>query len=138
MKSFSISAVICAVALAAAAFAPAVSAQVGPVVMARQSSQKPVWLKVEVVHFDQNSMTVRIPGQETRILTFTYAASAQPQVQKVLDKGGYQYGDTIKIRYIPGTSVALRIHGKPSKPKTTPKPTKPTAPIRTRPSSSLN
>jgi len=138
MKSFSIFALVCGFALAGAACVPVASAQVSPVVMAKQTSQKPVWLKVEVVRFDQHSLTVRIPGQETRILTFTYAASAQPQVQKVLDKGGYQYGDTIKIRYIPGTSVALRIHGKASKPKTSPKPAKPTAPIRTHPASSLN
>ncbi|MGH9734755.1 MAG: hypothetical protein ACRD8A_09225 [Candidatus Acidiferrales bacterium] len=137
MKSFSTFAIICGLALAAAACAPAASAQVSPVVMAKQTSQKPVWLKVEVLRCDQNSMTVRIPGQETRILTFNYAASAQAQVQKVLDKGGYQYGDVIKIRYIPGTSVALRIRGKASKPNTSPKPTKPTAPIRTHPASSL-
>lgn len=137
MKSFSAFALVCGLALTGAAFAPVASAQVSPVVMAKQTSQKPVWLKVEVVRFDQRSLTVRVPGQETRILTFTYAASAQPQVQKVLDKGGYQYGDAIKIRYIPGTSIALRIHGKASKPKT-PKPVQPTAPIRTRPASSVN
>lgn len=137
MKSFSTFALVCGLALAGAAFAPRASAQASPVVMAKQTTQKPVWLKVEVMRFGQNSMTVRIPGQETRILTFTYATSAQPQVQKVLNNGGYQYGDAVKIRYIPGTNVALRIHGKASKPKTT-NPSKPTAPIRTRPASSIN
>jgi hypothetical protein len=134
MKSFSTFALVCGFVVAGAFFAPNASAQVSPVVMARQASQKPVWLKVEVVHFDQNSMIVRVVGQQTRVLTFTYATSAQPQVQKVLDKGGYQYGDTIKVRYIPGTNVALRIHGKA--PKSNPSnPRKPTAPLRTRPSS---
>lgn len=137
MKSFSIFALVCSFALAGAALPPIASAQVSPVVMAREGSQKPVWLKVEVVRFDRNSLTVRIPGQEARILSFTYAASAQAQVQKVLNKGGYQYGDAIKIRYIPGTSVALRIHGKASKPKTS-NPSKPTPPIRTHPVSSIN
>lgn len=137
MKSFSTFAIVCGLALSGAVFAPVASAQVSPVVMAKQVSQKPVWLKAEVVRFDQNLLTVRIPGQESRILTFTYASSAQSQVQKILNKGGYQYGDVIKIRYIPGTSVALRIHGKASKPKTS-SPSKPTAPIRTRRASPVN
>jgi hypothetical protein len=131
MKSFSTFAIACGLLLAGAAFAPNASAQVSPVVMARQASQKPVWLKVEVVHFDQNSMIVRVVGQQTHVLTFTYATSAQPQVQKVVDKGGYQYGDVIKVRYVPGTNVALRIHGKAHKSNPS-NPPKPTAPLRTR------
>ena len=135
MKSFSRFAIVCCLALAGAAFAPMASAQVSPVVMARQTSQKPVWLKVEVMRFNQNSMTVRIPGQETRILTFTFAATAQPQVQKILDKGGYQYGDTVKVKYMPGQSVALAIHGKFSKVKTPSKPKQPTPPLHPAPTS---
>ncbi len=135
MKSFSTFGLVCGLALAAFAVAPSASEQASPVVMAKQGSQKPVWLKAEVVRFDQNSITVRVAGDEMHILTFTYAASAQSQVQKALNKGGYQYGDAIKIRYIPGTSVALRIHGKASKPKR-PNPTKPAPPLRTHPSSS--
>lgn len=135
MKSFSKFALVCAFALAGAIFAPRAAAQAGPPVMTVQITQKPVWLKVKVVHFDQNSMTVRVVGDEMRILTFTYADSAQPQVQKAIDKGGYQYDDRLKVRYVPGTSIALKIHGKASGPKpaspATPK--KPTAPLRTRP-----
>lgn len=134
MKSFSTLALACGLALVGAFFAPGASAQMSPVVMAKQASQKPVWLKAEVVRFDQNSMTVRVAGDEMRILTFTYAPSAQPQVQKALDAGGYQYDDNIKIRYIPGTSVALRVRGKLSKHKVKPtNPPKPTSPLRTRP-----
>lgn len=131
MKSFNKFVLVCGFALAATFFAPNARAQVSQVVMAKQASQKPVWLKVEVVRFDQNSMTVRVVGDTMRILTFTYATSAQPQVTKVLNKGGYQYGDTVKVRYIPGTSVALRIHGKASKSNPS-NPRKPTAPLRTR------
>lgn len=134
MKSFSTFAVSCALALIGAFLAPSALAQVSPVVMAKAASQKPVWLKAEVVIFNQNSMTVRVVGDEMRILTFTYAPSAQPEVQKVLDRGGYQYNDQIKIRYIPGTTVALRVRGKFSKHKVKPtNPPKPTAPLRTRP-----
>jgi hypothetical protein len=37
-------------------------------------------------------------------------------MQKILDAGGYQYGDKVEILYTPGSTVALRIQGKPSKP----------------------
>jgi hypothetical protein len=39
-------------------------------------------------------------------------------MEKILDSGGYQYGDKVEIFYTSGTTVALRIDGKPSKPKT--------------------
>lgn len=132
MKSFSTFAIVCGLALVGACVATAASAQVSPVVMAKQASQKPVWLKAAVVRFNQNSMTVRVTGDEMRILTFTYAPSAQPQVQKAVDNGGYQYNDQIKIRYIPGTTVALGVRGKFSKRKAKPTP-KPTPPLRTHP-----
>jgi hypothetical protein len=37
-------------------------------------------------------------------------------MQKLLDQGGYQFGDKVVIQYLPGTEVALKIKGKPSKP----------------------
>jgi hypothetical protein len=133
MKSFSkLAAFACAFALACAFFAPNAAAQAGPAVMTKQVTPKPVWLKVKVVHFDENSMTVRVLGDEMRILTFTFANNAQPQVQKALDEGGYQYDDQLKIRYVPGTSVVLAIHGKASKSKPS-SPRKPTSPLRTHP-----
>jgi hypothetical protein len=133
MKSFSkLAPFACAFALTCALFTPKAAAQAEPAVMTKQVTPKPVWLKVKVVHFDQNSMTVRVLGDEMRVLTFTFANSAQPQVQKALDKGGYQQDDQLKIRYVPGTSLALAIHGKASKPKPT-SPRKPTSPLRPRP-----
>jgi hypothetical protein len=38
-------------------------------------------------------------------------------MQALLDKGGYEYGDQVKILIQPGQTVALEIHGKPSKPQ---------------------
>jgi hypothetical protein len=37
-------------------------------------------------------------------------------MQEVLDNGGYQYGDKIEVRYMPGKTEALDIRGAPSKP----------------------
>jgi hypothetical protein len=132
MKSFSQFAIVCVFVAACSFCAPSAAAQVGPVVMSKEASQKPVWLKVKVVRFDQNSMTVRVVGNENRILTFTYAATAEPQVHKALHKGGYQHGADIKIRYIPGTSMVLKIHGKASKSNPS-NPHKPTSPLRLHP-----
>ena len=36
-------------------------------------------------------------------------------MQKLMDQGGYQYGDKVRILYQQGQTVALRVRGKPSK-----------------------
>jgi hypothetical protein len=37
-------------------------------------------------------------------------------MQKIVDKGGYQYGDKVTIYYNPSTMQAMKVKGKPSKP----------------------
>ena len=86
-----------------------------PPVKVTQVKVKPTWLTGEVIHFDAHSIVVREQGSERSIRTFTYAPGAQAQVQKAMNKGGYQYGDKVRIRYQPGQTVALAIRGKPSK-----------------------
>jgi hypothetical protein len=49
------------------------------------------------------------------IHTFTYADKAQRKMSKILDAGGYQTGDSIKVLWMAGSSEALDIKGKPSK-----------------------
>ena len=82
----------------------------------KPSSSSNTWMKAEVLHSDGNSMVVAEQGNERVIHTFTYADKVRPQMRKITDAGGYQYGDRIKILYVPGSTVALKIHGKPSKP----------------------
>jgi hypothetical protein len=74
-----------------------------------------VWLKAEVVHADARTIIVREKASELTIHTFTYAPNIQDHMQNLEDKGGFQSGDKIKIQYMPGQTVALKIHGKPSK-----------------------
>lgn len=81
----------------------------------KKSSSSNTWLQAEVLHSDGNSMVVAEQGNERVIHTFTYATKVQTQMRRITDRGGYQYGDKIKILYTPGTTVALKIHGKPSK-----------------------
>ena len=74
------------------------------------------WLKAEVIHADSNSIIVREQQNGMAIHTFNFSPEMRDQMQAILDQGGFQYGDKISILYMPGQTVALRIHGKPSKP----------------------
>ena len=74
------------------------------------------WLKAEVIHADSNSIIVREQDNGMMIHTFTYTPDLQPQMQKLMDQGGYQYGDKVRILYQHGQTVALKVRGKPSRP----------------------
>ncbi|MGA9884385.1 MAG: hypothetical protein WBQ34_11765 [Candidatus Acidiferrales bacterium] len=107
-------------AAAAAAAASAITAPIIRVVHAVLPKTTPAgdsWLKAEVIHFNSRSIIVREAGNERMIHTFTYTSALQPKMQTLMDKGGYQYGDRVKILYQPGPGqlVALEIHGKRSK-----------------------
>jgi len=80
-----------------------------------KSTTSGTWMKAEFLHADGNSMVVSEQGNERVIHTFTYSDQVKAKMQKIIDAGGYQYGDKIKILYTPGSTVALKIHGKPSK-----------------------
>jgi hypothetical protein len=87
-----------------------------PPIVVKQKAVKPIWLKAEVIHADQLSLLVREEDNGLNIHTFTYSDKAREKMQAVLDAGGYQYGDKIRIRYMPGKTEALDIQGDPSKP----------------------
>jgi hypothetical protein len=74
------------------------------------------WLKAEVIHADSISIMVREQQNGMMIHTFNFSPEMRDKMQAILDQGGFQYGDKIGILYMPGQTVALRIHGKPSKP----------------------
>ena len=77
---------------------------------------KPVKARFEVLHMLYNSIQVRSLVNEREIHTFLYSDQIRDSMQKLFDQGGYQYGDKVEIWYQPGTKVALKIKGKPSKP----------------------
>jgi hypothetical protein len=80
-----------------------------------QNSTKGSWMKGEVIHADANEMVVREEQNGMMVHTFTYAPALQARMRQISDNGGYQYGDKVKIRYQTGQTVALKIHGRPSK-----------------------
>lgn len=106
-------------AVAAIVFvAPAAHAQVdtsAPIVV-KDSKPKPVWMKAEVIRADANQIIVREVSRPMFVHTFTYSQKAQSKMLEILNNGGYQTGDNVKILYQPGDTVALLFRGKPSKP----------------------
>jgi hypothetical protein len=117
MTNFKIFAAIIVVAGLSLASVPPVHAQVNtsaPIVV-KQRAKKPVWLKAEVIHADSHTLMVREEANSLNVHTFTYAEKAQKKMGKILDAGGYQSGDRIKVLWMAGGSEALDIKGKPSK-----------------------
>src|ERR1700690_913679 len=109
---------LAALAAVAAFLTPPVSGQTtsAPIVVKSSTSEtsKPGWMNAEVIHADSNSMIVREQANGMMIHTFTYTPELQTQMQRILNQGGYQYGDKIKILYQQGQTVALKVRGKPS------------------------
>jgi hypothetical protein len=84
-------------------------------IVVKQHPAKAVWMKATIVHADANSMIVRERGNEMAIHTFTYSDNARAKMESVLADGGYQSGDAVKVLWLPGSSQALKIKGRPSK-----------------------
>lgn len=82
---------------------------------AQSSTAKPLKTRFEVLHMFTNSIQVRSLSNGLEIHTFVYSDQIRDSMQSLLNQGGYQYGDNVEIWYQPGTEVALRIKGKPSK-----------------------
>ena len=68
-----------------------------------------------VMHANVAQITVRAKGNDLSLETFNLSQAAAAQMQVIVDKGGYQYGDKVTVFYDPTTKQALKIKGKPSK-----------------------
>jgi hypothetical protein len=82
----------------------------------RTQEAKPLKTRFEVLYMMTTGIQVRSLVNGLEIHTFTYSDQIHDAMVKLLDQGGYQYGDKVEIQYQPGTEVALSIKGKPSKP----------------------
>jgi len=130
MKSYSIALTYGTLAVAVALCSPAARAQApGPVIAAPiivktldaitskpNGNGKGQWLKGEVIHADAQSIIVSEQGNERMIHTFTVSPTLKDHMQAIVDRGGYQFGDKVKVLHQPGQTVALKVSGKPSKP----------------------
>jgi hypothetical protein len=68
-----------------------------------------------VMHANIAQITVRAKGNDMSLQSFSLSQQASMQMQTIVDKGGYQYGDKVTIYYDPTNLQAIRIKGKPSK-----------------------
>jgi len=73
-----------------------------------------------VVTANIGGMLVRDPKNPQHPMSFSYSPVVRDRMVKILTAGGFQYGDKVTVEYAQGTTVALKLHGKPSKPKTPP------------------
>jgi hypothetical protein len=80
-------------------------------------TQKTIKGRFEVLHMLYQSLQVRSVTDMRELHTFTYAPEIRDEMQNIFNAGGYQYGDKVVVWYKPGGEVAVKIKGKPSKPK---------------------
>jgi hypothetical protein len=125
MKKSKVAIAALAIAAAVAAAPAGARAQVTTAPPIRAKIKQPktqlIWFKGEVLHADRNSIIVRDRQDPRFVRTFTYSPKAKEKMDRILENGGYQYGDKVKIRYQAGQTgsnqdVALDIKGRPSKP----------------------
>ncbi len=98
------------------AAAPAAHAQMDPAgtVASKPLKTKPVWMKVQVIHVNHDSMVVREADHPMIVHTFTFSKKMSEAMEKVRADGGYQRGDVIQIQHEKGKDEALAIRGKPN------------------------
>ena len=106
------------IAAAVAATTMVLGAQVntGKPIRLKAPQRKVVKFRGEVLHANSAQITVAKRDDARFIRTFSYSPEAREKMLKIIDQGGYQYGDKVEIRHVAGTDVALKIKGKPSKP----------------------
>ena len=87
------------------------------IVNAVKPKPKPGIAKFEgfVMNANIAQISVRAKGSDLTIRTFPLSPAASTQMQKTVDKGGYQYGDKVTVLYDAVTEKAVKIKGKPSK-----------------------
>ena len=74
--------------------------------------------KFEGTVMNSNNVLITVRGKENELAvrTFTLSEEAAAKMQKIIDKGGYQYGDKVTVYYDSSTNKAIKIKGKASKP----------------------
>lgn len=88
-----------------------------PVKTLKPPKPKLAWFHGEVTQAGPLAITVHSRENELFRKTFSYSPKVRDQMQKILEQGGYQYGDRVRIQYETGKDVALQIKGKPSGPR---------------------
>lgn len=104
-----------ALALAAPVFAaPPQVTSTAPIVI-KQPKPKLEKFKGHVLSATIASIIVQSSDNEKMVRTFLYSPETKDKMLAIIDRGGYQHGDMVTVYTEPGSNVALKIKGKPSK-----------------------
>ncbi|HXC47390.1 MAG TPA: hypothetical protein VNU20_03800 [Candidatus Sulfotelmatobacter sp.] len=99
--------------------APIIAGEVAPIIASVvKPKPKPTGLvKFEGTVMNANivQITVKAMGNDMSIQTFPLGQAASAKMQQIIDKGGYQYGDKVKLEYDPQSLRVVKFKGKPSK-----------------------
>ena len=102
-----------------------------PAARAQVTMGKPITVKVKtakppkqhfdtfkgiVLHMDARSIIVRDPKNSAIVKTFSYSPALSKKLTKLIARGGYQYGDRVRVKYKSGGTEAEGISGRASKP----------------------
>jgi hypothetical protein len=68
------------------------------------------------MHANTAQVTLRAVGNDQAIRTFSLSETSAAKMQKIVDQGGYQYGDKVTVYYDPQSLKAMNFKGKPSRP----------------------
>ncbi len=90
--------------------------QVLPPIVVVAKKPKVEKFRGEVLSATTLQLVARSRENATVIRTFSYTPAVREQMQKIIDRGGYQHGDRVEIHHEAGKDVAVKIKGKPSKP----------------------
>jgi hypothetical protein len=88
-----------------------------PPTITKTKTEKPLKFDGQVIAANSATITVRSKENPMLTQTFSYDPAVRDQMIKILNKGGYQFGDKVVIHYRPGTTTAVKLQGKPSKPR---------------------
>ena len=72
--------------------------------------------KGRVLAFNIASLIVQSMENQRMVWSFQYSTDLHVKVADMLSAGGYQPGDKVEVYCKPGTTVAVKLKGKPSKP----------------------
>jgi hypothetical protein len=96
---------------------PIVASVAAPIVVKAVTPKPSGLVKFEgfVMNANIAQITVRAKGNDLAIQTFTLSQPASAKMQRIVDGGGYQWGDKVTVLYDPGSMKAVKVKGKPSK-----------------------
>lgn len=86
-------------------------------VKTKQPKPKIEKFKGQVLYCNVIQIMVQSTENTAFVRSFSYAPKLEERIQKMMERGGYQAGDIVEVHFEAGTNTAVRIKGKPSRPR---------------------